>query len=56
LIIDGTIIGAIILLFRDSKPASNPDLLNSLEDMAVISAPYLRNTQKIREYFELDLP
>jgi len=56
LIIEETIIGAIILLFRDSKLVSNPDLLNSLEDMAIISAPYLRNTQKIREYFTLDLP
>ena len=56
LVIEGTIIGALILLYRDSAQSKNPDLINSLENLAAISAPYLRNAQKIREYFQLDLP
>jgi len=56
LVIEGTIIGALILLNRDPEQNKNPDLINSLENLAAISAPYLRNAQKIREYFQLDLP
>jgi len=56
LVIEGTIIGALILLYRDAAQSNNPDLINSLQNMSAISAPYLRNAQKIREYFELDLP
>ena len=56
LVIEGMIIGAIILLFRESCKNSNSDLLDFLENMAAVSAPYLRNAQKIREYFELDFP
>jgi transcriptional regulator with GAF, ATPase, and Fis domain len=56
LIIEGTIIGALILLFKDPDKNLSPDLINSLQNLAAISAPYLRNAQKIREYFELDLP
>jgi transcriptional regulator with GAF, ATPase, and Fis domain len=56
LVIEGTIIGALILLYWDSAHSENTDLVNSLENLAAISVPYLRNAQKIREYFELDLP
>jgi Nif-specific regulatory protein len=56
LVIEGTIIGALILLFRESAQNNDQDLINSLENLAAISAPYLRNAQKIREYFQLDLP
>jgi transcriptional regulator with GAF, ATPase, and Fis domain len=56
LVIEGTIIGALILLYSDSEHIDNPDLINSLENLAVLSAPYLRNAQKIREYFKLALP
>lgn len=55
-VIEGTIIGALILLYWDSAHSENTDLVNSLENLAAISVPYLRNAQKIREYFELDLP
>lgn len=56
LVIEGTIIGALILLFRESAQNNDQKLINSLENLAAISAPYLRNAQKIREYFQLDLP
>jgi GAF domain-containing protein len=54
LIIEGTIIGALILLYRNSEYIDDTDLIHSLENLAAISAPYLRNAQKIREYFQLD--
>jgi transcriptional regulator with GAF, ATPase, and Fis domain len=56
LIIEGTIIGALILLYSESNRGASPDLLDSLENIAAISAPYLRNAQKVREYFKQDLP
>jgi transcriptional regulator with GAF, ATPase, and Fis domain len=56
LIIEGIIIGALILLYGDLSGIKDPDLITSLENLAAISAPYLRNAQKLREYFELPLP
>ena len=56
LVIERTIIGALIVLYWDSSNIDSPDLISSLENLATICAPYLRNAQKIREYFELDLP
>ena len=56
LIVEGTIIGALILLYRESSDFVNSDLLNTLDHIASISAPFLRNAQKIREYFVSSLP
>jgi transcriptional regulator with GAF, ATPase, and Fis domain len=56
LIIEGTIIGALILLYRKSSDFLNSQLLNFLDHIAVISVPFLRNAQKIREYFISSLP
>jgi len=56
LVIEGTVIGTLMLLYWDSDYVDHPDLIKSLENLATICAPYLRNAQKIREYFELDLP
>ncbi len=56
LVIEGIIIGALILLYKDSLSLNEQELIPSLENIATISAPYLRNTQKIREYFKLTLP
>jgi len=56
LIIEGNIIGTIILMYEDSIPNKNLELLKTLECLAVLVTPYLRNTQKIKEYFTLQLP
>lgn len=56
LIIEGTIIGTLIILYRESEERIETDYLKSLEDLAAVSAPYLRNAQKIREYFVSSLP
>jgi two-component system NtrC family response regulator len=56
LIIEGTVIGALMLLYLDSGYVDHPDPLHSLENLTTICAPYLRNAQKIRAYFDRDLP
>jgi transcriptional regulator with GAF, ATPase, and Fis domain len=52
LMIEGIIIGAVILLYKKPSDHVNPDTLEYLENMAAISAPFLRNVQKIRQYFD----
>lgn len=56
LIIEGIIIGALILLYRKSSDIISSDYLNTLEHIAAISVPFLRNAQKIREFFVSSLP
>ena len=56
LIIEGIIIGALILLFQSTSDLKDPDTIDFLENIAAVSAPFLRNTQKIRQYFESSLP
>lgn len=56
LIVEGLTIGALMLLYRDSSSVRDPESLHSLENIAAVSAPFLRNTQKIRQFFESALP
>ena len=56
LIIEGINIGTLILLYRESSDFINKDLIELLENMAAISAPFLRNAQKIRPFFDSTLP
>ncbi|UCF64584.1 MAG: sigma-54-dependent Fis family transcriptional regulator [bacterium] len=56
LIIEGIIIGALILLYRNPQDCADQDLLKYLENIASISAPFLRNVQKIRSFFDSTLP
>jgi transcriptional regulator with GAF, ATPase, and Fis domain len=56
LIIEGIIIGALILLYKDSADINQPKLIESLEYVAAVAVPFLRNAQKIREYFVSSLP
>ncbi len=57
LIIEGIVIGAVILLYCQSFGVKNPEnIISSLTHLATISAPFLRNVQKIREYFVSSLP
>jgi len=56
LVIEGIIIGALILLYENSFSDDEQQLIQSLENLATIASPYLRNTQSIRDYFHLTLP
>jgi transcriptional regulator with GAF, ATPase, and Fis domain len=56
LIIDGIIIGALILLYHKSSDFINESSTEFLENMAALSAPFLRNVQKIRQYFHPLIP
>jgi len=53
--IEGIIIGTLILLYKESTDLSKSELTISLEQVATITVPFLRNTQKIREYFDAAL-
>jgi Nif-specific regulatory protein len=55
LCIEGIIIGALILLYNNTLNKDEHDLTESLENIAAISAPFLRNAQKLREYFNYPL-
>jgi len=52
LIVENVIIGTLILLFKKSPSSVNPEAVELLENIATISAPFLRNVQKIRQYFD----
>jgi transcriptional regulator with GAF, ATPase, and Fis domain len=56
LIIEGIIIGTLILLFSDSSNDTNPAIMESLGNIAAVSVPFLRNTQKIRQFFDSAIP
>ena len=53
---EGAVIGSLMLLNRtDGAPFTNAQLA-FLEKIAAVASPYLRNVQKISEYFETPLP
>jgi len=56
LIVEGIIIGALVLLYRESSNFVDEDSIGLLENIATVSAPFLRNAQKIRQYFHSSLP
>jgi Nif-specific regulatory protein len=56
LLIEGILLGALIILFHDAAGFAASEMIDSLENLAAISVPFLRNAQKIREYFYPDLP
>ncbi len=56
LIVEGIIIGALILLYNNRSEYVNTNSIEYLEHIAVISAPFLRNVQKIRQYFGSIIP
>ncbi len=56
LIIEGLIIGALILLYKDFNDFISHDSIASLENIAAVSVPFLRNAQKIGSYFETSIP
>jgi len=56
LIIEGIIIGALILLYRDSPNIGDTGLIEYMENIAIVSVPFLRNVQKIRQFFDSAIP
>lgn len=52
LIVEGVIIGTLILLYKNSTEFVTPGAVEFLENIAAIAAPFLRNVQKIRQYFD----
>jgi Nif-specific regulatory protein len=56
LIIEGIIIGALILLYQESSDFIKSNSIEFLENMAAISVPFLRNAQKIRQFFDSAVP
>ena len=56
LIIEGMTIGVLILLYEEPPESNDAALTESLESVASISAPFLRNVQKVKSYFETNLP
>ncbi|MCG8603622.1 sigma 54-interacting transcriptional regulator [bacterium] len=54
--IEGLIIGSIILMNDTSAPDFDESALEFLEILAVVAAPYLRNVQELKGYFEAALP
>ncbi|MEJ2635553.1 MAG: sigma-54-dependent Fis family transcriptional regulator [Calditrichia bacterium] len=56
LVTEGIIIGALILMYKTPQDFSNTAVIELLESMAAISAPFLRNVQKIRQYFSPSMP
>ncbi len=53
---EGVNIGSIILLDKAHGEAFNEQDLDYLEKLSAIAAPFLRNVQKIQEYFATPLP
>jgi len=53
--IEGNIIGTLILINKNQRDEFSEDELSFLEQIAIISAPYLRNVQQLQQYFELPL-
>lgn len=54
--VEGTTLGSIILLNDKSGDTFSEDDKTYLENFAAITAPYLRNLQKIQQFFEAPLP
>lgn len=54
--VEGIVIGALILLNIEQQPATSNEQLTFLEQLATIAAPYLRNAQKIQQYFAAPVP
>jgi len=54
--IEGIVLGSNIVLNKRNDEAFDEDELAYLDKIAVIAAPYLRNVQKIQQFFSAPLP
>ncbi|MCI0695458.1 sigma-54-dependent Fis family transcriptional regulator [candidate division KSB1 bacterium] len=53
---EGVVIGSILLLNKDHDDEFDENDLGYLQKLAAVAAPFLRNVQKIQEYFAAPLP
>ncbi|UCF64701.1 MAG: sigma 54-interacting transcriptional regulator, partial [bacterium] len=56
LIMEGVVIGALLLLYQNANEIHEKIGVTALEDIAAISAPFLRNFQQLRPYFVTTTP
>lgn len=56
LIIEGIVIGALILLYTNANNFIDKSSLVQFESFASVSSPFLRNAQKFKSYFETAIP
>ncbi len=56
LIIEGIIIGALMLLYWEPSDFVNAASIGLLENIAAVSTPFLRNVQKLKQYFQTSMP
>ncbi|MGH7600585.1 MAG: sigma 54-interacting transcriptional regulator, partial [bacterium] len=54
--VEGALLGTLILLNKTTGEAFSEEDWAYLEKLALIAAPYLRNVQKVAEYFNTPLP
>ncbi|MEN8192031.1 MAG: sigma-54-dependent Fis family transcriptional regulator [Bacteroidota bacterium] len=51
LVVEGIVIGTLLLLYKNKSEYANKKSIEYLEKIALISTPFLRNVQKLRQYF-----
>ena len=56
LMIEGIIIGALMILYEKYTDLEELSLKESLENIAAVSAPFLRNAQKLGSFFTAKIP
>jgi len=56
LVIEGIIIGTLLLLYKNSTEYANKKSIEYLEKIAVVTTPFLRNSQKLKPYFDSPIP
>ncbi len=56
LTVEGRLIGSLLIINRLPSGSFSEQDLNLLEILGAIFSPYLRNIQKLKEYFEIPLP
>lgn len=56
LIVEGIYIGALMMLYEKPVDLKNYYLIESLENIAAVSAPFLRNAQKLGSFFTAKIP
>ena len=56
LVMEGIVFGSLILIYKDSNNSYDNKLVEHLNFFSYIMAPFLRNAQKLRPFFESTIP
>lgn len=54
--VEGVTIGALLVLYKQPRKSADQNSIFYLENIAAIAAPFLRNVQKIKQFFVSPLP